>query len=234
MKKIIESIIRKLKKDPNYSLDKNYTVRELFTIGRIRFWQIVRGFKKKIAIGESNGLIFCGRRVTIEFGYQIKSGSNLILEDNVNLNALSESGIALGNNVTVAKNSVLQCTGVIANKGVGIVIGNNSAIGADSYLGGQGGIQIGNDVIMGPGVKIFSENHNYRDSSLVIRKQGVTRSGVKINNNCWIGAGVIILDGVEIGSGCVIAAGSVVTKLIPPNSIVAGIPAKIIKNRFHK
>ena len=77
------------------------------------------------------------------------------------LNALSVNGIALGNNVTIAKNSVLQCTGVIAKKGEGIVIGNDSAVGAQSYLGGQGSIEIGDDVIMGPGVKIFSENHNY-------------------------------------------------------------------------
>jgi acetyltransferase-like isoleucine patch superfamily enzyme len=232
MHKIVEKIIKKLKNDSSYSLDKNYSLRELQTITKIRFFQILRGFIKKFVIGESKGLIFCGKRVKIEFGYLIKSGNNLIIEDNVIINALGEKGIILGNNVTIAKNSILQCTGVISRKGIGIKIGNNSAIGANSYLGGQGGIEIGDDVIMGPNVNIFSENHNYKDSIIMIRKQGETRKGVKINNNCWIGAGTIILDGVEIGEGCVVAAGSVVTKSIPPNSVVAGVPARIIKNRI--
>ncbi len=168
----------------------------------------------------------------VEYGFLIHSGKNLILENGVTLNALSEKGIVLGNNVTIAKNSILQCTGVIATKGIGIKIGNNSAIGAQSYLGGQGGIQIGDNVIMGPGVRIFSENHNYSDPNVLIRKQGENRKGVVIKNNCWIGASVTILDGVIIEDGCVIAAGSVVTKSIPSNSIAAGVPAKVIKSRI--
>lgn len=232
MKKLIELIIKKLKKDPNYSLDNNYSLREILTISRIRFVQIMRGFKKKLTIGESKGLIFCGRRATIEFAYLIKCGTNLVLEDNVILNALSKGGIILGDNVTIAKNSVLQCTGVIAKKGKGIKIGNNSAVGANSYFGGQGGIEIGNDVIMGPNVKIFSENHIFNISDIPIRRQGENRKGVKINDNCWVGAGSTILDGVEIGEGCVIAAGSVVTKSFKSNLIIGGVPAKVIKGRF--
>lgn len=147
------------------------------------------------------------------------------------MDALSEKGIKLGNNVTIAKYSVLVCTGVVASRGIGITIGNNCAIGAQSFLGGQGGIVVGNDVIMGPQVKIFSENHNYQHPDIVIRKQGETRKGVVIGDNCWIGAGTTILDGFTIGSGCEIAGGSVVTKSIPSNSVSAGIPAKIIKSR---
>ncbi|MFZ5947109.1 MAG: acyltransferase [Stygiobacter sp.] len=232
MRTLIENIIKILKHDQNYSLDKNYSIKELLTITKIRFIQILRGLIKKIKIVNSKGLIFCGRRVEIEFGYKIKCGSNLILEDNVFISALSEKGINLGDNVTIAKNSILQCTGVIAKKGVGIKIGNNSAVGANSYLGGQGGIEIGDDVIMGPNVNIFSENHVFDKFDLPIRKQGVTRKGVKINNNCWIGAGSIILDGVEIGEGCVVAAGSIVTKSFPNNVVIGGVPAKIIKSRF--
>lgn len=127
--------------------------------------------------------------------------------------------------------AVLSCTGVIANKGVGIVIGNNSAVGAQSFLGGQGGIVIGNDVIMGPQVKIFSENHNYALPDMLIRKQGESRKGVVIGDNCWVGAGAIILDGVTLAEGCVIAAGAVVTKSMPANSVVAGVPAKVIQTR---
>jgi len=179
----------------------------------------------------ASGMIFCGRKVIVQHGYQFKAGRNLILEEGVHINALSEYGIVAGNNVTIAKYAILTCTGVIANKGMGIQIGNNSAIGAQSFLGGQGGIKIGNDVIMGPHVKVFSENHNYEHPTILIRKQGESRKGVVIDDNCWIGAGVIILDGVSIAKGCIVAAGSIVTKSIPENSIVMGIPAQVMKSR---
>jgi acetyltransferase-like isoleucine patch superfamily enzyme len=78
---------------------------------------------------------------------------------------------------------------------------------------------------------VFSENHNFSDLTINIKDQGVKRQAVNIGNNCWLGAGSTILAGVVIGNGCVIAAGSVVTKSIPENSIVAGVPAKIIKSR---
>lgn len=165
----------------------------------------------------------------MQHAYQVLAGKSLIIEDGVHINALSANGIVLGNNVTIAKYAILTCTGVIANRGTGIEIGNNSGIGAQSFLGGQGGIKIGNDVIMGPQVKIFSENHNYDRSDVIIRKQGESRKGISIEDNCWIGAGVTILDGVTISKGCVVAAGSVVTKSIPKNSIAAGVPAKVIK-----
>ena len=195
-----------------------------------RFFQAFRGSFLKLKIN-SSGIVFCGRRVIVQHGYQLKAGRNLILEEGVHINALSENGIKLGDNVTIAKYAILSCTGVIANKGIGIQMGSNSAIGAHSFLGGQGGIKIGNDVIIGPQVKMFSENHNYELPDLPIRKQRESRKGISIDDNCWIGGGAIILDGVSISKGCVIAAGSVVTKSIPENSIVAGIPAKIIKSR---
>jgi acetyltransferase-like isoleucine patch superfamily enzyme len=229
---LVEKSIRLLKSDSNYKLDKQYSISELYFIIYYRFMQALRGCAKKIKIKKSRGIIFCGKNVKIQFGFLITAGKSLILEENVILNALSHTGIILGDNVTIAKNSVLQCTGVIARKGIGIKIGNNSAVGAQSYLGGQGGIEIGNDVIMGPNVNIFSENHNYSNSEVIIRKQGETRKSVKINDNCWIGAGSIILGGAEIGEGCVIAAGSVVTKSFPSNSIIGGVPAKIIKSRL--
>jgi len=231
LRKIIEKFIARLKTDPSYKLDASYTGRQLVYIVYYRFFQICRGVFLKPTIS-APGIIFCGRRVVIQHGYQFRAGKNLILEEGVHINALSEKGIVAGNNVTIAKYAILTCTGVIANKGIGIRIGNNSAVGAQSFLGGQGGITIGNDVIMGPQVKIFSENHNYNRPVVLIRKQGESRNGVVIGDNCWIGAGVIILDGVSIEKGCVVAAGSVVTQSMPENSIAMGIPAKVIKSRI--
>jgi acetyltransferase-like isoleucine patch superfamily enzyme len=228
---LVEKIVSFFKNDPSYRIKIQLSNRELIEILRIRGFQLIRGVIKKIHFGESKGIIFCGRSVILEHAYKIKSGPGLILEDYVHLNALSEEGLFFGRNVTIAKYSSLVCTGVIANKGKGIKIGDYSAIGAHSFIGGQGGVLIGDNVIMGPGVKIFSENHNFDHLHIPIRLQGETRKGVNIGSNCWIGAGVIILDGVTIGEGCVIAAGAVVTKDIPPNTIAAGVPAKVIKTR---
>lgn len=227
---LIEKLIKKLKRDPNYKWESQYKLRDLLIIIFGRSRQMLRGIFFKLFI-RSDGLMFIGTAVKIKHAHLISAGKNLILEDGVYLNALSANGIVLKDNVTIARNSTILCTGVIANKGVGVSIGNNTGINTNVFLGGQGGIDIGDNVLIGPGVKIFSENHVFSDPNIIIKDQGVTRLGVRIENNCWIGANVTILDGVNIGQGCIVAAGSVVTKSIPPNSVAKGVPAKFLKRR---
>jgi len=228
---IIEKLIRTLKNDPGYKWDSAYSSNDLFRVSLHRSIQVVRGLLLKPFLNKSSGLIFIGSRVKVRHGYQLSAGKNLILEDNLSINALSTNGIQIGDDVSIARNSILFCTGIISQKGTGIIIGDRTGISAGAYFSGQGGITIGSDVIMGPNVQIFSENHNYSDNKLTIKEQGVTKLPVFIGDNCWIGASAIILAGVTIGNGCVIAAGSVVTKSVPANSIVAGVPAKVIKSR---
>ena len=115
--------------------------------------------------------------------------------------------------------------------GEGLKVGNNSNIGAYSYIGCSGYIEIGDNVMMGPRVNLMSENHNYSDLNHSMKSQGVTRSYIIIEDDVWIGVNSTILAGVRIGSGSIIAAGAVVTKDVPKNSIVGGIPAKIIRSR---
>ena len=205
--------------------------RDIVSVIWVRFFQIIRGLFLKPFLKKSSGLLFVGTRVKVRHGYQLTAEKNLILDDNVSINALSVNGIKLGHHVSIARDSILFCTGVIAQKGTGITIGDRTGIGARAFLAGQGGITIGNDVITGPNIQVFSENHNFSDTSLTIKEQGVTKQPVVIGNNCWLGGGVTILAGVTIGDGCVIASGAVVTKSIPANSIVAGVPAKVIKIR---
>jgi acetyltransferase-like isoleucine patch superfamily enzyme len=230
---MLEKLIRKLKNDPDYKWTATHPTRDLLVVGMIRVMQIIRGLMLKPFFKSSAGMLFIGRRVKIRHGYKIKAGKNLILEDNVSVNALSTDGITFGNHVSIARDSILFGTGAIAYRGVGITIGDRTGIAARAYFAGQGGITIGDDVIMGPNVQIFSENHNFSDADTPLQKQGVTKQSVKIGNNCWIGASSIILAGVTIGDGCVIAAGSVVTRSVPANSIAAGVPAKVIKSRIN-
>lgn len=228
---IIEKLIRKLKNDPDYKWDSAYSVRDLLCVSWIRFFQVLRGLLLKPFLKSSNGLVFAGTHVKVRHGYQLSVGKNFILDDNVSINALSYEGIVIGDQVSIARDSILFCTGVIAQKGKGIVIGNRTGIGARAFLAGQGGITIGDDVITGPNIQVFSENHNFSDLTQTIKQQGVTKQATTIGNNCWIGGNVTILAGVVIGDGCVIAAGSIVNKSVPSNSVVAGVPAKVIKTR---
>ncbi|HEY9533753.1 MAG TPA: acyltransferase [Mucilaginibacter sp.] len=228
---IIEKLIRKLKNDPDYKWDSAYSVRDLLSVSRVRFFQMLRGLFLKPFLKKSHGLLFVGTNVKVRHGYQLSAGKNLILDDNVSINALSTDGIQMGDHVSIARDSILFCTGVIAQKGKGITIGNRTGIGARAFLAGQGGITIGDDVITGPNIKVFSENHNFSDLAQTIKQQGVTKQATVIGNNCWIGGDVTILAGVTIGDGCVIAAASVVTKSVPANSVVAGVPAKVVKSR---
>ena len=112
-----------------------------------------------------------------------------------------------------------------------ISIGNNSAILNKCVIAGQGGLTIGNDVMVGFESIILTYTHRSDDLVIPIRKQGFTAAPVVIGNDVWIGTRVIILQGVTIGDGAIIGAGAVVTKDVPPYAIVGGVPAKIIRSR---
>ena len=109
-------------------------------------------------------------------------------------------------------------------------MGNNSAIGDYTHFGASGGIEIGNDVIMGSYISFHSENHNYQDSSKLIREQGVTSKGIVLGNNIWVGAKVTFLDGCKVGNNSVVAAGAVVNGEFPDIVVMGGVQAKILKN----
>lgn len=114
------------------------------------------------------------------------------------------------------------------NNGVGdVVIGRNTLIGIGNVIIGP--IAIGNHVILAQNIVASGLNHQYRNIDIPIYKQEITTSKIIIEDDCWIAANVVITAGVTIGKHCVIAAGAVVTKDIPPFSVAAGNPAKVIK-----
>lgn len=116
-----------------------------------------------------------------------------------------------------------------------IEIGSNVSINYGVWIAAnrdnEGGIIIGNDVLIGPYSILHTGNHNYRDSNQLIRKQGHNFKSIVVQDDVWIAARCTILAGVVLGKGSVVAAGSVVTKNVEPYSIVAGIPAKVIGQR---
>lgn len=117
-----------------------------------------------------------------------------------------------------------------ANFTTKLEIGNNSGIGIGAMIYGH--VTIGNDVLMGPDVIIFTSGHKYLDSAVPIKLQGrLKEEPVVIGDDVWIGARAIIMPGIRIGNGAVIGAGAVVTKDVPNNAVVVGVPAKVIKYR---
>ena len=230
MLKIIQFIIHKIKGSDNYTFEKNIKLSDLINIIFLRTLQLIRGIFLKVFMWNIKGLFFVGRGVKIDFKRAVYAGKNLILEDKVYINGLSKNGVHFGDNCTVGRQAIILSTGVIRNLGKGINIGSNTAIGARNFLSGQGGIDIGSHVIMGPDIRIFSENHNFFNSSQIIKDQGESRKGVEIGDNCWIGANVTILDGVCIGNNSIIAAGSVVNQSFENGVLIGGVPAKILKN----
>lgn len=227
----VEWLIRKLKRNPDYKWESSYGLKDLLIVLYVRGIQVARGLLQRVFFGQSSGFLFIGSRVKLIHSHHLRVGRNFIVGDNSCINALSQNGVEIGNNVSLGRSVTIICTGVISQIGVGVIIRDGVGVNDGAYLGGQGGIEIGSNVIIGPGVKIFSENHNFEDTSTPIKDQGVSRKGVMIGNDCWLGANSIILDGVNLGSGCVVAAGAIVTKSFPSNCVVGGVPAKILKQR---
>jgi acetyltransferase-like isoleucine patch superfamily enzyme len=231
LRSFVQSLVQRVKGDASYRIAGELSDRQLGTILWHRGRQWLRGIPLRVRARRVRGAVFRGRRAVVEHAYAFSSGPGLIIEDGALVNALSARGIAVGRTVTIARGATLTCTGVIAELGEGISIGDRSAVGAGSFVGGQGGIRIGSDVIMGPGVRIFSENHNHGDASVPIRAQGQTRAAVTIEDDCWVGAGATILAGVTVGRGTVIAACAVVACDIPAYSVAAGVPARVLRSR---
>ncbi|MBE6270779.1 MAG: acyltransferase [Prevotella ruminicola] len=123
--------------------------------------------------------------------------------------------------------SVIESFACINNAVGDVQIGNHTRIGLHNTVIGP--VKIGNHVNLAQGITVTALNHNFTDSNKRIDEQGISTNAVSIEDDVWIGANAVILPGVTIGNHCVVAAGAVVTKDVPPHSLVAGVPAKVIK-----
>src|SRR5690554_73856 len=117
----------------------------------------------------------------------------------------------------------------------GAEISPNATLGDHSELGTrcmiQANVHIGNNVIMGPDVKIYSRNHKFDRLDVPIQAQGKNYYETYIGNDVWLGANVIVTAGCKVGNHVIVAAGAVVTKDVPDFAIVGGVPAKVLKCR---
>ena len=155
---------------------------------------------------------FCGSRVTL--GSRIKIAGK-------------KCDIQIGDNFGLMDNSQLLATQGKISIGNNVCINENTNINADL----DGNITIGNDVLIARNVVMRASNHVFLDKTKPIRLQGCAGGSIVIGDDVWIGTNVVITTNVVIGTHSVIAAGAVVTKDVAPNSVVGGVPAKLIKYR---
>lgn len=173
---------------------------------------------------------FVGRGCDISHTRHLKTGRNFFLGAFSYINCLCEHGVSIGDNVTIREYAWLQVTSVLSNPGAGIIIADNTYIGPRCILGAAASLKIGARCQVGANVSFVAENHKFEAGSEIF-SQGVEREGIEIGNDCWIGNNAVVLDGVRLGDGCVVGAGAVVTKSFPANSIVAGVPARVVRER---
>jgi acetyltransferase-like isoleucine patch superfamily enzyme len=123
--------------------------------------------------------------------------------------------------------SVIESFCCINNAVGDVLIGDYTRIGLHNTVIGP--VTIGSHVNLAQGITVTALNHNFEDPNKRIDEQGISTTPVTIEDDIWIGANAVVLPGVTIGSHSVVAAGAVVTKDVPPHSLVAGVPAKVIK-----
>jgi acetyltransferase-like isoleucine patch superfamily enzyme len=227
-KRVINNILERFK-GSSYKLDPK--VPKLYLTNYIlkRALMTVKGSCCRV---KRKGVLFIGYNVRIKSKGSIQVGKTVTIDDGCYIDGLSTNGIILGNNVSIGKRTVIECSGSLKILGKGLIVGNNVGLGRDCFYGCAGGVEIGEDTIIGNFVSFHAENHNYEDRSISIKDQGVNQKGIKVGKDCWIGAKATILDGVTIGDGCIITAGAVMTAgHYEEFNIYGGVPARLLKKR---
>ena len=177
------------------------------------------------------GVVF-GRNITLRHPHKIVLGTNCVIDDNVVLDAKGEKndGLRLDDNVYIGRNTTLSC------KEGSILIGDYTNISANCSLLSETEITLGRYCFLaGHCYLVAGGNHSFDDVSRPIMFQpSVSKGGIRISDDVWLGAGVIVLDGAAIGQGTVVGAGAVVTGPLPEYAVAVGSPARVIRDRREK
>lgn len=160
-------------------------------------------------------------------------GADCRVDPSVSVMRFSErSGVLrLGDGVSLYSHTRLVLGDVVADDCVGIRIGARTIVNVGAYLSGEGGLEIGEDVLIGPHAKLLSAGHAIDEGDVIIARNRITRARIVVEDGAWIGAGAIVLEGVTIGRGAVVAAGAVVRQDVPAGMVAAGTPARLIRQR---
>jgi acetyltransferase-like isoleucine patch superfamily enzyme len=167
--------------------------------------------------------------VRLRFASRIRLGHGAYLDQGTYLHACP-AGIEIGPRTLVMHGAVLHVYNFRDLPHAGIRIGSDSLVGEYTVIRGQGGVTIGDRVYTSPFTQIIAVNHVFDDPRVPFVDQGITAEGIVIEDDVWIGSGAVITDGVRVGRGAVVAAGAVVTREVPAHTVVAGVPARPVRD----
>ena len=175
------------------------------------------------------GVVF-GKSITIRNPSKIVIGNNVIIDENVMLDAkgVDNNGIVLENGVFLGRNTILSC------KNGDITLKENVNIGFNCYVVSLNKVEIGEDTLIAAYTYIIGGGHSSEKTDIAFRDQKKHAIGIKIGKNAWFGAKSIIMDGCSVGDNSIIGAGAIVTKDIPEYSVAVGMPAKVVRDRRGK
>lgn len=168
------------------------------------------------------------RNVRLRFADNIRLGHGCYLDEGVYIHACP-SGVKIGSNTLVMHGAILHVYNFRDLPNAGIQLGKDCLIGEYTVIRGQGGVTIGDRVYTSPMTQLIAVNHVFNDPSQPFVEQGITAEGIVVEDDVWLGANAVVTDGVHIGKGSVVAAGAVVTQDVPPHTVVAGVPARVVK-----
>lgn len=173
------------------------------------------------------GTVF-GRNMTIRHPHRIRLGAGVILDDQSVIDAKGETneGITLGDGVYVGRNTIIYCKNgnirigerVNISSNCQLVSSNDMTLGPYCVVGAYAYLLSGGGYDYGPGAPRFAEQNGF-----------ITKGPLVVGANCWLGAGIVVLDAASIGEHSVVAAGAVVSQAVPPNTVVGGVPARVLK-----
>jgi acetyltransferase-like isoleucine patch superfamily enzyme len=184
-----------------------------------------------LILGSTGKNVVFGRNLTLRHPHKIHVGSNVIIDDNCVLDAkgTKNTGITIGDNVFVGKNSILYCKDGDMEIKAKVNIGANCEIYSKGHLlVGQGTMIAAYSYLMCGG------RYDYKSSIPLAEQSSYSIGTTAIGQNCWIGTKAVVLDGVSIGDNAVVGAGSIVTKDVPPQALVMGVPAKVVQSNIYE
>lgn len=173
-----------------------------------------------------------GRLTMILKDVDLRGCPSISLEDRVKLRkGASIRVFSSQNHVHLAYNTSVHEFAIIKSKGGDVFVDENSFISSFVNISAAANVHIGKNVMLANGCRLETGTHGFADVQVPMKDQTGESQGITIEDDCWLGAGVTVVDKVVIGRGSVIGAGSVVTREIPPFSIAAGVPARVLRKR---
>lgn len=197
-------------------------LRSVFRLGRT-----LRLFGQRMRLGQFGAGADIDDNVGLDYPGNIHLGARSRLARNavIRANTDKQPGIRIGDDTLVLESVLMN-----ANQGH-IHVGSHSWVGPFTLIYGNGGVDIGNHVLIAAHSMINTISHHASRSDIPMAEQGIYSDPVVIEDDVWLGLNVTVLQGVTIGRGSIIGAGSLVNKDIPPGSIAVGTPAKVIRQR---